>query len=192
MLKVKKKIHKTNLNKNQEDDISKIQNNLKSSIKNLYISDQKKKKKIDKYAQLITKIREEYAKLQQENNQLKIELHKYKTYVEQLSQKSYQKSYVNYPKPIRKRKYYRDLEPEEESDESDSYITETRRRPKKQKKRITYEDEIDGLPNYEPESPSEEEQEDNNEIQIKPKGKQAKVIERPKKVKKGITKSIKI
>ena len=91
MLKVKKKIHKTNLNKNQEDDISKIQNNLKSSIKNLYISDQKKKKKIDKYAQLITKIREEYAKLQQENNQLKIELHKYKTYVEQLSQKSYQK-----------------------------------------------------------------------------------------------------
>ena len=41
-------------------------------------------------------------------------------------------------------------------------------------------------------SPSEEEQEDSNEIQIKPKGKQAKVIERPKKVKKGITKSIKI
>ena len=119
-------------------------------------------------------------------------MHKYKTYVEQLSQKSYQKSYVNYPKTIRKRKYYRDLEPEEESDESDFYITETRRRPKKQKKRITYEEEIDGLPNYEPESPSEEEQEDNNEIQIKPKGKQAKVIERPKKVKKGITKSIKI
>ena len=152
----------------------------------------KKKKTIDEYAKLTTKIRDEYAKLQQENNQLKIELHKYKTYVEQLSQKSYQKSYVNYPKPIRKRKYYRDLEPEEESDESDFYITETRRRPKKQKKRITYEEEIDGLPNYEPESPSEEEQEDNNEIQIKPKGKQAKVIERPKKVKKGITKSIKI
>ena len=63
---------------------------------------------------------------------------------------------------------------------------------KNKKKRIIYEDEIDGLPNYEPESPSEEEQEDNNEIQIKPKGKQAKVIERPKKVKKGITKSIKI
>ena len=152
----------------------------------------KKKKTIDEYAKLTTKIRDEYAKLQKENNQLKIELHKYKTYVEQLSQKSYQKSYVNYPKPIRKRKYYRDLEPEEESDESDFYITETRRHPKKQKKRITYEEEIDGLPNYEPESPSEEEQEDNNEIQIKPKGKQAKVIERPKKVKKGITKSIKI
>ena len=50
---------------------------------------------------------------------------------------------------------------------------------KNKKERIIYEDEIDGLPNYEAESPSEEEQEDNNEIQIKPKGKQAKVIERP-------------
>ena len=165
---------------------------MKNSIKDLYISDQKKKKTIDEYAQLATKIREEYAKLQQEKNQLKIELHKYKTYVEQLSQKSYQKPYVNYPKAIRKRKHYRDLEPEKESDESDSGITEIRRRPKKQKGELIYEDKTDGLPNYEPESPSEEEQEDNNEIQIKPKGKQAKVIERPKKVKKGITKSIKI
>ena len=119
-------------------------------------------------------------------------MHKYKTYVEQLPQKSFQKPYVNYPKPIIKRKHYGDLEPEGESDESDSYITEIRRHPKKQKKRIVYEDEIDGLPNYEPESPSEEEQEDNSEIQIKPKGKQAKAIEIPKKVEKGITKSIKI
>ena len=94
----------------------------------------KKKKTIDEYAKLTTKIRDEYAKLQQENNQLKIELHKYKAYIEQLSQKSYQKPYVNYQKPIRKRKRYRDLEPEEESDESDSYITKIRRRPRKQKK----------------------------------------------------------
>ena len=165
MLKVKEKIHKTNYSKNQEDDISKIQNDLKNSIKNLYISDQKKKKTIDEYVQLTTKIRDEYAKLQQENSQLKIELHKYKAYVEQLSQKPYRKPYVNYQKPMRKRKHYRDLEPEEEeSDESDSYITEIRRRPRKQRKRIIYEDEIDGVPNYEFQSPSEEEQEDNNEI----------------------------
>ena len=102
-------------------------------------------------------------------------MHKYNAYVEQLSQKSYQKPYVNYQKPIRKRKHYRDLEPEEEeSDESDSYITEIRRRPRKQRKRIIYEDEIDGVPNYESQSPSEEEQEDNNEIQIKPKKKTGK------------------
>ena len=43
MLKVKKKIHKTNLNKNEEDEISKVQNDLKNSRKNLFISDQKKK-----------------------------------------------------------------------------------------------------------------------------------------------------
>ena len=75
--------------------------------------------------------------MQRENNQLKIKLHKYKTSVEQLSQKRYQKPYVNYPKPIRKRNHYPDLQPEEESNESDSFITEIRRPPKKKtKKRI--------------------------------------------------------
>ena len=38
-----------------------------------------------------------------------------------------------YSKSIRKRKHYRDLEHETESDESDSYV-EVRRRPKQQKK----------------------------------------------------------
>ena len=63
MLKVKKKIHKTNLNKNQEDEISKVQNDLKNSIKNLFISDQNKKKSLTNMRKLTTKIREEYAKL---------------------------------------------------------------------------------------------------------------------------------
>ena len=68
MLKVKKKkIHKTNYSKNQEDDISKIQNDLKNSVKN-YILMIKKTKTIDEYVQLTTKIRDKYAKLQQENN----------------------------------------------------------------------------------------------------------------------------
>ena len=66
-MKVKKKISK-NTNKNQEDEITRLQIEIKNSIKNVYISDQKKKKTIDKYVQLLTKIREEYAKLQQENN----------------------------------------------------------------------------------------------------------------------------
>ena len=65
--------------------------------------------------------------------------------------------------------------------------------PKNKKKRIIYEDEIDRIPEYEPDSPTEEEQEEDNnyEIQNKYKGKQLKQIEKPKKVKKGITKSIK-
>ena len=124
----------------------------------------KKKKTIDEYAQLTTKIREEYAKLQQENNQLKIELHKYKNYVEQLPQKFYQKAY---PRPIRKRKHYHDLEHEQEdSDESDSYITEIRRiKRKKPRKRIFYEEEVDGISDQEPDSrPSEEEQDIKSEI----------------------------
>ena len=64
---------------------------------------------------------------------------------------------------------------------------------KKKKKRIIYDDELDGVPDYEPESLSEEEQEDNNEIKVKRKRKlQPKTYEKSKKVKKGITKSIKM
>ena len=55
MLKVKKRIHKTNFKKNQDDEILKNQNDLKNSIKNLFISNQTKKKTIDEYAQLTTK-----------------------------------------------------------------------------------------------------------------------------------------
>ena len=63
-VKKKKKIRKTNKT-NEDDEIVKIQNNLKNSIKTLFISD-KKKKATDEYVQLTTRIREEYAKLQQD------------------------------------------------------------------------------------------------------------------------------
>ena len=61
-----------------------------------------------------------------------------------------------YSKPIRKRKHYSDLEHETESDESDLYV-EIKKRPKR-KKRIVYEDELDGTHKYEPQSPSEDEE----------------------------------
>ena len=76
MLKVKKTIRNPK-NKSQDDNLTELQNDIKNSIKNLYISDQKKKKTINEYAELLTKIRNEYAKLQKENNEIKIELHKY-------------------------------------------------------------------------------------------------------------------
>ena len=65
---------------------------------------------------------------------------------------------------------------------------------KNKKKRIIYEDEIDGIPEYEPDSPTEEKQEEENdyEIQSKHRGKQPNQIEKPKKVKKDITKLIKM
>ena len=52
------------------------------------------------------------------------------------------------------------------------------------RKRIIYEEEIDGLPEYESDLPTEEEQEEedrNYEIQKKSKGKQLKTVEKPKK-----------
>ena len=78
--KLKKK-NQNPKNKSQDEDLTQLQNEIKNSIKNLCISDQKNKKTINEYAELLTKIRNEYAKLQKENNQLKIELHKYQTYV---------------------------------------------------------------------------------------------------------------
>ena len=90
MLKVKKTIRNPK-NKSQNNDLTELQNDIKNSIKNLYISDQKKKKTINEYAELLTKIRNEYAKLQKENNEIKTELHKYQNYFQNMPQKSYQK-----------------------------------------------------------------------------------------------------
>ena len=79
MLKVKKKIQ--NPKSQNNDELTDLQNQIKNSIKNSFIKDQKNKKTINDYADLITKITNEYAQLQKENNQLKIELKKYQQYV---------------------------------------------------------------------------------------------------------------
>ena len=108
-----------------------------------------------------------------------------------MSHRSHQKP--SYTKPIRKGKHCYYDEPGQ-SEESDSYVTELRRRPKQQRKRIIYKDEIDGLPEYDPDSPTKEEQEEDNnyEIQSKHRGKQPNQTEKTKKVKKSIAKSIKM
>ena len=93
MLKVKKKILGTK-NKNQNEDKQQLHEEIKNPIKNLCLSDQKKKKTI------LSKIRNEYALLQKENNQLKIELQKYQNYI----QYSPQESYTKYQKLIKKKK----------------------------------------------------------------------------------------
>ena len=96
-------------------------------------------------------------------------------------------------RPKRKRIQYYD-----ESDESDSYISEVRKRPRKlQKRKIIYEDDIDGIP-HEPDSPTEEEDQEDDIYEVqnnKSKEKQPKQITPPTqkiKNKKGITKSIKM
>ena len=134
--------------------------------------------------QLTTQIREEYSKLQNKYSQLQIDFEKYKNYVEQLQQKSSRKTYE---KPIRKRKYY-DLErdyyehEQEDSDESDTYITEKRKKSKKPKIRIIYEEEEDGVSDRETDSHFSEEEQD-----IKPEEKsQIRKNKQPKKFKKGL------
>ena len=83
-------------------------------------------------------------------------------------------------------------------DESDLYISEVRKHPRKsQKRKIIYEEDIDWIP-YEPDSPTEEEDQDDDIYEVqnnKSKEKQPKKIPPPKKKnknKKGITKSIKM
>ena len=77
----------------------------------MFIKDQKNIKTND-YADLITKIRNEYAQLQKENNQLKTELQKHR-HLQNVSQNPHTKP--SYARPKRKRIQYYD-----ESDESDS------------------------------------------------------------------------
>ena len=79
MFKVQKNIQGSK-NKSQDEDLTQLHNEINNSITNLYISDQKKKKAINEYAELITKIRNEYVKLQKENSELKIELQKFLCY----------------------------------------------------------------------------------------------------------------
>ena len=132
MLKVQKKIQNSKSQNN--DELTDLQNQIKNSIKNLFIKDQKNKKTINGYADLITKIRNEYAQLQKQNNQLKTELQKYQQYVQNVSQNPYIKP--SYVRPKRKRMQYYDES--DESDESDSYISEVRKRPRKSQKIYIY------------------------------------------------------
>ena len=139
----------------------------------------------------MTKIRNEYVLSQKENNQLKIDLEKMKNYFENLPKFPRK---PDYRQPIqntykkRKQFYYDDYE---DSEESNSYVTEVRRHPKS-KKNVIYEDEIDGIPEYEPHSPTESEgQEEEQNYKIKKRPPPSKQIHKPNQVK-GITKSIKM
>ena len=193
MLKIKKQlpfnsglIDETEYNKNQED--------IKNSIKNLYIGNQSKKKTIDDYAKLTTQIREEYAKLQAKYVQLENTLQKYKDYIENRWQQP--KQQMKKKRPFRKTKipYYQyddqyptdgDLEDNEEDD--DYFTYESISKPKR-KKRIVYVDEIDGDETNEPEEVEVVEEEPEPEY-IKVVKKKMPVL-RKKNTKKDLTKRV--
>ena len=58
MLKVKKKILSTK-NENKNEDVTQLHEEIKNSIKDLYLSNQKKEKTINEYAESLSKIRNE-------------------------------------------------------------------------------------------------------------------------------------
>ena len=61
-MKIKKKIQ--NPKSQNNDEITDLQNQTKNLIKNLFVKDKKNKNTINDYADLLTKIRNEYAQLQ--------------------------------------------------------------------------------------------------------------------------------
>ena len=134
--------------------------------------------------QLTTQIREEYAKLQRDNNELKVTIEKYKQYLEQMQLPRRRTNY--YEKPIRKRKFFKrdyerryDEEENEESDDGDDYITEIRQRKKKPRKRLIYDDEIDGGDKQsEPEIESDFAEEEINKAPLKKPKKELKKIKK--------------
>ena len=193
MLKVKKQLplaadfDETEYTKNQED--------IKNSIKKLFISNQSRKKTIDEYAQLTTQIREEYAKLQAKCVQLESTLQRYKDYVE--NRWSPSASNVQRKKVFKKPKIPYDYEnidrgymSADEGDNADEYYDYESKPKPKRKKRIVYVDEIDG----------DDEDEEEEEPEVIPKNEDeeyVKVVKRKKpagkkitKKKIGITKSI--
>ena len=195
MLKIKKQlpfssglIDETEYNKNQED--------IKNSIKNLYIGNQSKKKTIDDYAKLTTQIREEYAKLQAKYVQLENTLQKYKDYIENRWQQPRQQMRK---RPFRKTKipYYQydDQYPTdgdiEDSEEDNDYFTYESKSKPKRKKRIVYVDEIDGDETNEPEEVEVVEEEPESEYVKVVKKKMSPLRKKnTKKERVGLTKSI--
>ena len=192
MLKIKKQlpfnsglIDETEYNKNQED--------IKNSIKNLYIGNQSKKKTIDDYAKLTTQIREEYAKLQAKCVQLENTLQKYKDYIENRWQQPRQQMRK---RPFRKTKipYYQydDQYPTdgdiEDSEEDNDYFTYESKSKPKRKKRIVYVDEIDGDETNEPEEVEVVEEEPESEY-VKVVKKKMPIL-RKKNTKKDLTKRV--
>ena len=199
MLRIKTKlplaasIDDTDYKKNQED--------IKNSIKQLYIGNQSKKKTINEYAQLTTQIREEYAKLQAKCAQLENTLQKYKDYVENRwappAPPGVQRKRI-FKKP--KIPYYHQNDngyaSEDEKEDNDEYYDYESKPKPKRKKRIVYVDEIDGDDENDDHNEVIEQDEDEDKEEYarvikkrkKPVGKKPPNKEISKKV--GITKSI--
>ena len=79
----------------------------------MFLKDQKNKKIINEYSELITKTRKEYAKVVTENEQLKNKLQKYQQYVNSVPQKQQKYNYIPRKQKWRRQNYYDECETED-------------------------------------------------------------------------------
>ena len=162
MLKVKKTIN----SKQSTSEIDQWENEIKNSIKQMYIQSQNDSKLIEKYEKAFQTIKEEYALLYKENQELKKTIEQIKSNEKSLSEN------------VGRKRSRLDYEDEYTNDENVQYIV----RKKKKTPKIIYEDE------------EEETDSENDESNDKKKKIEETIVrKRPtKKNKKGISKVIKM
>ena len=162
MLKVKKTIN----SKQSTSEIDQWENEIKNSIKQMYIQSQNDSKLIEKYEKAFQTIKEEYALLYKENQELKKTIEQIKSNEKSLSEN------------VGRKRSRLDYEDEYTNDENVQYIV----RKKKKTPKIIYEDE-------EEETDSENDESNDEKKKIE----ETIVRKRPtKKNKKGISKVIKM
>ena len=162
MLKVKKTIN----SKQSTSEIDQWENEIKNSIKQMYIQNKNDTKLIEKYEKAFQTIKEEYALLYKENQELKKTIEQIKSNEKSLSEN------------VGRKRSRLDYEDEYNNDENVQYIV----RKKKKTPKIIYEDE-------EEETDSENDESNDEKKKIE----ETIVRKRPtKKNKKGISKAIKM
>ena len=129
MLKVKRPIQLHNA----KNEIEEWQNDIKNSIKGLYIKTKKDNQTINQYSDAFQKVKNEYALLYKENQELKKTIQEIK--------ESQQMNPQNYYRQPRKRPLSRfDYANENEEDKDVQYIVQKKRKTPKTK--IIYEDDL--------------------------------------------------
>ena len=122
-----------------------MQNDLKNSIKDLYLSNKKKDK--NDHSVLTDKIRREYSELYKENQNLELEIQSYERYYndQQLDNyNNYNKRQKYIPKKYHKRKRrYKKTYNNSSSETEDGQIIVPRKKKRRQKK-VYYDDNVDG------------------------------------------------
>ena len=138
-LKVKDQstLQKKNNNNNNKHETE--INEIKSAIKNVFLTNQKNKKSLNDYSQLVTKIRNEYNILVKENQALKTQLEQYKNYDDANIAQRQKKPDVSYRKwkPNYRYSYHNDEDDDDEDEElkNNYYISKIKNKKLKKNKK---------------------------------------------------------